>query len=87
MDLFGFKRRALIARLVDLAAHYQSEYDEARDDFNDLASEVTSREDYEHENEFGDNDWDEQLEALAARSYAAMRKLELIQERLEALEA
>lgn len=42
---------------------------------------------YHFENEFGDNDWDQQLEEFAARSYAAMIKLELIQERIEALEA
>jgi hypothetical protein len=87
MDLFGFKRRALISKLMDLPADYQAEYDESRDAFNDLAAEITSREDYHFENEFGDNDWDQQLEEFAARSYAAMIKLELIQERIEALEA
>lgn len=86
MDLFGFKRRALIEKLIGLAGLYQEEYDEARDAFNDLASEIHSREDREYEMAFGDNDWDQQLEELAARSYAAMLKVELIQERLEALE-
>lgn len=91
MDFFGFKRRRqraeLIEKLFELAAMFQEEYDEARDAFNDLASEVTAREDYEERDSSGDNDWDDELEELANRSYAAMTKLELIQGRLEALEA
>ncbi len=89
MDIFGFRRRRQVAQLLEklyaLHDQFHEEYDEATDAFNDLAAEVTQREDWEHDRDFGDDDSEEQLEALAARAYACKYKMDMIELRLEEL--
>jgi hypothetical protein len=89
MDIFGFRRRRQVAQLREklyaLHDQFHEEYEDATDAFNDLAAEVTQREDFEYRDFVDGDDSEEQLEALASRAYVAKYKMDMIGLRLEDL--
>lgn len=84
MDFFGIgarrKRAALIEKLLDLHAVYQEQFDDARDALFDAMNDDDGFFDaYESK--------EDHVERIAERVYAAATKMEMIQSRLEELEA